>query len=96
MDVRIYVDQNGKEPFTGWLKNLRDRYSRDKMHTRIDRLQLGNTGDTKSLGNGLYEMRIHSGPGYRVYFGQVGICIALLLCGGNKTTQQRDITLARS
>lgn len=95
MEIRIYKDQKGNLPLTGWLGKLRDRRAREIIHNRIDRLRLDNLGDSRSLGNGLFEIRIHYGPGYRVYFGQSGKNIILLLCGGNKSTQQQDVNLAR-
>ena len=95
MEIRIYKDQKGNLPLVAWLGKLRDKRAREKIHTRIDRLKLGNKGDSKSLGNGLFEMRIHYGPGYRVYFGHSGENLILLLCGGNKDSQQQDVSLAR-
>ena len=95
MEIRIYKDQQGDLPFADWLGNLRDKRAREKIHIRIDRLRLGNSGDSKSPGNGLFELRIHYGPGYRVYFGRRGESIIVLLCDGNKQTQQQDVNLAR-
>ena len=95
MEVHVYVDSTGKTPFTDWMEKLRDRKARVKIHTRIDRLRLGNAGDHKALGNGLFELRIHYGPGYRIYYGKTGKHIVLLLCGGNKATQQQDIKRAK-
>lgn len=95
MEVHVYVDSTGKTPFTDWMEKLRDRKARVKIHTRIDRLRLGNAGDYKTLGNGLFELRIHYGPGYRIYFGKAGESLILLLCAGNKTTQRQDVNLAK-
>ena len=95
MEIREYVTRDGKVPFNEWLKKLRDQRALEKILTRIDRLETGNTGQCKSLGEGLHELRIHYGPGYRVYFGNVGNCIILLLCGGDKASQQQDIKRAR-
>jgi len=95
MEIREYVSRDGRAVFTELLKRIRDRRARVKIRTRIDRLEQGNTGDCKALGNGMHELRIHYGPGYRVYFGNAGKCIILLLCGGSKGSQQQDIRLAQ-
>ena len=95
MEIRVYVSRDGKKPFVAWIKKLRDQRARDRIHNQIDRLRLGNTGDFKSIGNGIYELRIHYGPGYRIYFGQTGKQIILLLCGGNKASQQQDVNRAK-
>ena len=95
MEIREYISREGKAIFTDWWRKLRDRQAREKIHIQIDRLALGNTGDYKSLGNGLYELRIHYGPGYRVYYGKTGKHIILILCGGNKASQRQDVNLAK-
>ena len=81
--------------FLKWLQNLRDIRAAARIQVRIDRLSLGNPGDVKSLSGGISEMRIDYGPGYRVYFTQHGETIVLLLCGGDKRTQDDDIVEAR-
>ena len=81
--------------FIKWHKNLRDRQAVARINTRIDRLAEGNFGDTKPVGDGLSELRIDYGPGYRVYFKNTGKKIVILLCGGDKRTQQADIINAR-
>jgi putative addiction module killer protein len=83
------------ETFAHWLARLRDRRARARIQVRIDRLQLGNPGDVKALGGGISEMRIDYGPGYRVYFVQRGAALVILLAGGDKLTQERDIAVAR-
>lgn len=95
-EVRIYADEAGYEPFTDWLNRLRDRASRQRILARLRRLEQGNFGDCKSLGNGVYELRIFFGPGYRVYFGEDGSTIILLLTGGDKRTQIKDIEAAKT
>ena len=95
MEIREYASRDGKAIFTEWWRKLRDRQARDRIHIQIDRLALGNTGDSKSLGNGIHELRIHYGPGYRAYYGKTGKRIILLLCGGNKASQQQDIKRAK-
>jgi len=67
--VQIYVARNGKVPFTQWMHSLRVKQTKARILTRIDRVRLGNLGDCESVGAGVYEMRIHFGRGYRVYFG---------------------------
>jgi putative addiction module killer protein len=80
--------------FSKWLRKLRDRKARAKILARIDRLRTGNPGDVKPAGSGISELRIDHGPGYRVYFQQRGEKLALLLCGGDKKTQDADIKRA--
>lgn len=78
-----------------WFEALKDRNARMRINIRIRRLASGNPGDIKSVGNGISEIRINYGPGYRVYFIQKGYKIVILLCGGNKSTQSRDIKQAQ-
>jgi putative addiction module killer protein len=77
--------------FDGWLRKLRDSRARFRIIERVDRLAEGNPGDVGPVGEGLSELRIHYGPGYRVYYKDTGKELILLLCGGDKTTQQTDI-----
>jgi len=81
--------------FDSWLHKLRDRRARFRIYKRIERLAEGNSGDVKPAGEGISEMRIDYGPGYRVYFKDTGKEIIILLCGGDKTTQQTDIKQAK-
>ena len=81
--------------FTKWLDGLRDRTARVRIATRIRRMETGNPGDVKAVGEGVSEMRITYGPGYRVYFVQDGETVVILLCGGNKSSQSRDIAQAK-
>jgi putative addiction module killer protein len=81
--------------FDAWMLNLRDRHAAARIQARIDRLAVGNPGDVKPVGSGISEMRIDYGPGYRVYFMKRGAVIVVLLCGGDKTTQQADILEAK-
>jgi len=78
-----------------WIDNLRDKRGKDIINARIARLENGNPGDVKPVGEGVSEMRIHYGQGYRVYFKDTGKEIIILLCGGDKSTQQRDIARAK-
>jgi putative addiction module killer protein len=81
--------------FIKWLKNLNDSNARFRIYQRIERLARGNPGDVKPVGEGVSEMRIDYGPGYRVYYKDTGKEIIILLCGGDKTTQSRDIENAK-
>lgn len=82
------------EAFASWFRDLRDRRARARVQVRIDRLSLGNPGDAKPVGEGVSELRIDYGPGYRVYFVQRGATLIVLLAGGDKSTQARDIAAA--
>lgn len=80
--------------YRDWFDRLRDRQAKVRIDARISRLSMGNAGDAKDVGSGVSELRIDHGPGYRVYFSRKGKTIILLLCGGNKRTQQADIERA--
>jgi putative addiction module killer protein len=80
--------------FSSWLDDLADRKAALRIATRIRRLELGNAGDVRPVGEGVSEMRIDYGPGYRVYFASRGKTIVILLCGGDKRTQRKDIKAA--
>ncbi len=82
--------------FADWLNALGDRNAKTRIAVRLDRLALGNPGDVKPIGEGLSEMRIDYGPGYRVYYMQRGIQVIVLLCGGDKRTQDKDIGIAKA
>jgi len=82
--------------FSKWLARLSDATAKAKIAARIDRLALGNAGDVESVGDGVSELRIHYGPGYRVYYTRRGKAIVVLLCGGDKKTQDKDIKAAKS
>lgn len=81
--------------FSNWIKNLKDRQAIARINARISRIKSGNLGDTKSVGEGIFELRITYGPGYRVYYVKKGIFIIVLLCGGDKSSQKKDIIKAR-
>jgi len=81
--------------FEKWLSGLRDMEAKQRIAARLRRVALGNFGDAKPVGSGVSELRIPYGPGYRVYLMQRGAEVVILLCGGDKTTQQRDIERAK-
>lgn len=81
--IEIYQDSNGKKPFLEWIKHIEPSYQ-PKIYARVDRLKSGNFGDYKYLGDGICEIRIHFGSGYRVYFGKIRNIIILLFSGGDK------------
>lgn len=82
--------------FSKWLSKLKDRRAVAKVLVRIEALRLGHVGDSKSLGSGLHELRINYGPGYRIYYTRRSGVVVLLLCGGDKSTQSRDIAKAHN
>ena len=94
MEVRRYQTAEGQVPLSEWLDGLRDDRARARIVAGLDRLSVGLLGDWKSVGDGVRELRIDYGPGYRVYYGQDGETLILLLCGGDKRTQTKDIEKA--
>lgn len=84
------------DEYASWSLSLRDDRAKAKIALRVDRLAFGNPGDVKSIGGGVSEMRIDYGPGYRVYYGKRGNDVILLLCGGTKNGQFRDIKQAKA
>jgi len=95
-DVGFLELKNGKCPFIDWERKL-DKVTRSMIRIRLNRIRLGNLGDSKAISGirGVYELRIHLGPGYRIYFGKEGDRLIILLCGGNKKTQKGDIQRAK-
>ena len=93
-EIRRYRTAAGGEPVTEWLSELRDRHARARILARLERLEVGNFGDSKFLRDGVNELRIDWGPGYRVYFGRDGRTVVVLLCGGDKRKQDADIKRA--
>jgi putative addiction module killer protein len=93
-DVRHYLTRGGQDFIADWLRNLRDMQARAAIIRRLNRLEQGNFGDFKPLRDGVHELRIDIGPGYRVYYARSGKTVMLLLCGGVKQTQERDIERA--
>ncbi|MEZ4663978.1 MAG: type II toxin-antitoxin system RelE/ParE family toxin [Caldilineaceae bacterium] len=94
--VIFYADASGREPFVVWLSNLRDKGGRKRILARLRRLEQGNLGDWKSVGDGVKELRLFFGPGYRVYFAEDGDTIVVLLLGGDKSSQVNDIERAKA
>ncbi len=89
------IEVRQTEIFASWFKSLRDRRAKARIQARIDRMELGNFGDVANVGEGVSELRIHYGPGYRVYFVQRGSVIVILLSGGDKSSQNSDIKKAK-
>lgn len=93
--IVIFKREDGQQPFRTWLNGIRDQRTVRKIEARVARIRLGNFGDSKPVGEGVIEYRIDYGPGYRAYFGRDGETIVVLLCGGDKSTQNKDIALAK-
>lgn len=93
--INEYVTPDNKAPYSSWLGTLKDKIGKARIISQVDRMELGIFGDSKSVGEGVSELRIHYGPGYRVYYAQEGKNIYLLLCGGDKSSQDKDIKLAK-
>jgi putative addiction module killer protein len=91
LEIVYYVDNRGEIPFEEWLDGLSDTQAIVRVMTRIERLKLGNFGDAKPLRDGVSELRIDYGAGYRLYYSMIGKRLVLLLCGGDKRKQKVDI-----
>ena len=94
-EIQYYRTSDGQRPFIEWLESIPNTNTQARIQARLERLEDGNFGDCQSVGDGVFELRIHFGAGYRIYFGQVGNTIVLLLCGGDKSSQTRDIERAK-
>ena len=94
--IIIFARQNGKDPFTEWVYGLRDVMGRKRILHRPHRLEHGNYGDCEPVGEGIYELRMFFGSGYRVYFGEQGSNLVVILCAGDKSSQSRDIEQAKT
>jgi putative addiction module killer protein len=95
-ELVFYADENGNEPFQLWLDDLRDARNRRRILSRLVRVQQGNYGDVEPIGEGLSELRFFFGSGYRVYFGEDADNIVVILCGGDKASQNQDIENAKA
>ena len=93
--IEHYLLENGSDPFDEWLQSLKDTRGKAKIKVRLRRMSLGNFGDHKSLGDGIAELRLDVGPGYRIYYGIIDNLVVLLLCGGAKSSQEKDIKTAK-
>lgn len=90
-----YQREDGREPFTEWLDSLRDKVAQARIRIRLRQVEAGNFGDCEPVGDGVIELRVHVGAGYRAYCGRHGKTVVLLLCGGDKRSQVADIKRAR-
>jgi len=94
-ELYFYSLPSGKKPFLEWLRIINDAKTYSKIQARLARLRLGHYGNYKMLGSGIYELKLAFGPGYRIYFGELKKHVILLLVGGDKSSQARDILQAR-
>lgn len=94
--LQFFRTTNGSEPFNEWYRSIRDPNTRYRIQRRLERLEGGNLGDCRSVGEGVFELRLHFGPGYRIYLGEAANTVTVLLCGGDKSSQQRDIERAKT
>jgi putative addiction module killer protein len=94
MKMVVYETEKGKQPFQEWLDSRRDKTTIARVNARLDRIGSGNFGDTKSVGFGVTELRLNFGSGYRIYYGLYKNKLVVLLSGGNKSTQTKDIKIA--
>jgi len=95
IDLLRYQRSDGKEPFTEWLAGIRDKTAQARIRIRLRQVQTGNFGDCEPVGEGVLELRVHVGAGYRVYCARHGKTVLLLFCGGDKSSQARDIKRAK-
>jgi putative addiction module killer protein len=93
--IELYVTREGKIPYEQWVNSLRDPLTVNRIDIRIGKLRRGLLGQIRSVGRGVSELKLDFGPGYRIYLGQEGNTIIVLLCGGDKSTQSHDIELAK-
>lgn len=94
-EIQYHQTANGREPFIEWYDSLRDSKTQNRIDRRLERVETGNLGEYKLIGDGVFELILDFGPGYRIYFGEVDNIIVLLLCGGGKNSQNRDIERAK-
>jgi len=94
--ISYYLTETGEKPFKVWLDGLKDIVARQKIRIRLDRVRLGNLGKNRSVGEGVYELKVDCGPGYRVYYGLEKKTVVLLLIGGDKSSQRKDIIQAKN
>jgi len=94
--LEYYQQENGAVPFRDWLRELRDMRAAARIRARLTRIRAGNFGTIRALGDGVSELKIDYGPGYRVYYAMSGKTVVLLLIGGDKSTQKKDIQTAKN
>jgi putative addiction module killer protein len=95
-EIVRYQREDGTEPYTVWFRRLRDVIAKSSIGKRLRRVETGNFGDCRPVGEGVSELRFNIGPGYRIYFGLRGGVMVVLLCGGDKSSQDRDIATAKA
>ena len=91
----IYETKEGRNPYSEWLEGLKDKRTKGVIRARLNRVRLGNFGDCKAVGEGVFEFKIDYGPGFRIYYGREGKEVVILLCGGVKKSQKQDIKKAK-
>jgi len=96
IELVYYEQENGHNPFTEWITALRDKVAKARIASRLRQVELGNFGDSKPVGEGVMELRFDVGAGYRVYCGRHGQHMVILLCGGDKDSQSKDIAKAKA
>ena len=96
IEIVNFKDASGRSPIEEWLSSLRDKITKARITSRLRQLEFGNMGDAKAVGEGVIELRIHAGPGYRIYLGRYGENWIILLCGGDKSSQEKDIARAKA
>lgn len=96
IELLRYQREDGREPFTEWLDAVRDKVAQVRIRVRLRQVQAGNFGDSEPVGEGVIELRVHVGAGYRVYCGRYGKAVVILLCGGDKGSQMADIKRAKA
>jgi len=96
IELLRYRRDDGREPVTEWLDNMRDKVAQARIRLRLRQVQAGNFGDCEPVGEGVTELRVHVGAGYRAYFGRHGKSVVILLCGGDKRSQSADIKQAKA
>ncbi|MBI5527903.1 MAG: type II toxin-antitoxin system RelE/ParE family toxin [Deltaproteobacteria bacterium] len=94
--LEIYMTTEGREPFSEWLEALKDLEGRAAIRARLERVEDGNFGAARPVGEGVNELKVSVGPGYRVYYALDGPLVVLLLCGGDKSSQRKDIKQAKT
>jgi putative addiction module killer protein len=96
IEIEMYVTPEGRMPFIDWYEALKDWPTKAKADVQLDRLRLGNKGNWKFVGQGVFELKINFGPGFRIYFTHYANKMVLLLCGGDKRSQRKDILKAQA